>query len=344
MPPKRRRPALHVSAILDTPTAKRRNRLSQSDAGASPTSPDLRLVNNQDGAHGNGIASQSQPTRKFANISCAALENSVGQYHGSQSGCPEEWLQSYERYCNLKGWDDETRAMAMPLYLRSGALQWFDSLPADVKQNFTNIKLAFTKTFTIGRTQMLAELDALASRKQQPGEPLEGYILDITARCRRLKRSSDQVFECVLQGLQTHVKRQVLLQQASTIEDIRRIGLLCELCPENTPQPQQQPAQDRSVMELVATLTEKVQEQENTIAQLKKTTARTTDKKSAKACTKCGRYNCRGKAYAYREKCFAFNKECNNCKKMHHFSNVCRNKKTVENQSTNAAPASNGDA
>ena len=77
---------------------------------------------------------------------------------------------------------------------------------------------------------MLAELDALMSQKQAPKEDLEEYLMDVHTRCRLLKRSPEQLFEYTLQGLQPHIKRQVLGQLASTIKNIRRIGKLCNTC------------------------------------------------------------------------------------------------------------------
>jgi hypothetical protein len=75
---------------------------------------------------------------------------------------------------------------------------------------------------------MLAELDNLAARKQTSSKKLEDYLADIAKTCKRLGRTQQQQLEHAIQGLRPDIKRQVLLQQPTSLEDVRRIGTLCE--------------------------------------------------------------------------------------------------------------------
>ena len=262
-----------------------------------------------------------------SNISCAALENSMYNYSGTCTGCPRDWLRCYDRFTAFKGWNSINKAMAMPLYLRGQALRWFDQLPRQVQSDFDVLSNRFIQNFELSRSEVLAELDALVSRKQLPGEDLDSYLTDIGSRCRRLKRTPDQEFEYTLQGLQPSVKRQVLIQGASTIEDLRRIGKLCELVPENHHPVQNAQTKDSdSVYHLVASLQEKVTEQEATINQLKAAGKKQNGYtgKTDTACFKCGAKSCPGKSRETREKCFAFGKTCKKCSKANHFAKVCR--------------------
>jgi hypothetical protein len=328
MPPKRQ--ARKRVAAIEVAEEENRKRgrvteVSQSEGALDPSMSGssrehINNNNNNDSSHVRGF---EETNRRF-NFSCAALENSVYNYSGTSTGCPRDWLKSYERYATMKGWSETNMAMAMPLYLRGPAMAWFDRLPRHVQQDYPQLREAFIQGFELSRTEVLAELDALVSRKQLANEDLDTYMLDIGYRCRRLKRTPEQEFEYTLQGLLPTIKRQVLLQQASTIDDIRRIGKLCELVPDVSMQPE--PVPQGSVFELVATLQEKVANQDATIKELrdqgKKQSSRSTG--STGECFKCGFVKCPGKSRARKEKCFAFGKSCRKCGKINHFEKMCK--------------------
>ena len=261
-------------------------------------------------------------------INCAALENSVPLYHGTSSGCPSDWISTYTRYGLLKGWATAIMVMAMPLFLRSSALSWFEALSTEVKRDYNSVCELFTAHFSMSKTERLAELDMLGNRRQVPGEPTENYLLDIHNRCMRLKRPADLEFEHAMQGLLPHIKQQVLLQQAATLDDIRRIGQLCELCIAPTrPEPAANKQYgDSDIMNLVATLQSKLEKQEQTIKELsdKKTSGGSRYRGQDEKCKWCGRNTCKGKTVETREaNCFAYGKTCYVCDRLHHISKVC---------------------
>lgn len=357
MPPKRAASKKRVAAI-DVPEdeqAKRsRTEADQSGGAAQVVVDESAPVDQSEDAAENGTevnvnnntehvepvavraVNNNVRSANFTNISCAALENSVYPYNGMTSGCPSAWLKVYERYTTLKGWNVENRTLAMPLYLRGPASAWHDQLPQSIKDNYDILREMLIKRFEPSRSELLAELDALVSRRQAPGEDLDTYMLDINFRCRRLKRTEEQEFEITLQGLLPTIKRQVLLQEARTVEDIRRVGKLCELVPEASAAPQ---ATKDSVLELVATLQEKVISQEETINQMKsdkrsnRQGSSSSDRQSGNSgnsgnfdneCYKCGARKCPGKSRDNKEKCFAFGKTCRKCNKINHFQKMCK--------------------
>lgn len=321
-----------VTEVGQSEAVTEENELGDQLAAVSPENGRTKINNNNEASHVRGF--ENINTR--FNFSCAALENSVYNYNGTSTGCPRDWLKIYERYATMKGWSESNMAMAMPLYLRGPAMAWFDRLPRNVKQDYTLLREAFIKGFELSRTEVLAELDALVSRKQLVNEDLDTYMLDIGYRCRRLKRTPEQEFEYTLQGLLPTIKRQVLLQQASTLDDIRRIGKLCQLVPtENSMHADPEPAK-ANLMELVASLQEKVSQQEETIKEMASKQSPShkqydgkpykSNGKSRSRCTKCGFYQCRGKDEKNKTKCFAFGKTCNRCTRENHFQSVCRTK------------------
>lgn len=94
--------------------------------------------------------------------------------------------------------------------MKASALVWLECLDESIKSDFDKLKEAFLKQYTLSKTQQLAELNALLSRQQAPGEPVEAYLLDIAQRCRRLNRSKQQQLEYAINGLLPEIKSQIL--------------------------------------------------------------------------------------------------------------------------------------
>ena len=53
--------------------------------------------------------------------SCAALEGSVPRYHGLTTGNVNLWLSKFDRYAQLKHWNDATKALSFPLFMEGSA-------------------------------------------------------------------------------------------------------------------------------------------------------------------------------------------------------------------------------
>lgn len=302
--------------------------------------------------------------RKTPSISCSALESSVPFYYGTMSGCPTDWLEKYSRYGALKGWTSVLMAMAFPLYLKETASTWYTALDTAVKSSYDSLCTMFVVEFSQTRVHKMVELDALASRKQGHGETIDEYLADISRRCMRLGKSKDLEFEHALQGLQPSIKQQVLLQQAATLADIRRIGQLCQFinsddrvacnsvnCADQA---------DNSLKDIVTTLRAQIDRQQETINKLTEANDARGQQPAAvdhdgdrrprqdngrdSKCQWCGRFSCKGKSLDNRSKyCPAYNKTCYVCEKLHHFSKVCRNRKYV-NKSKSAAGKPQGGA
>lgn len=296
-------------------------------------------------------------------LRCQALEQSVSPFSGTGSGCPEAWIASYKRYALLKGWDTDTQALCFPLFLNSSALMWYESaLEDNIKGDFNEVSSRFIAEFTLTRSQMLAELNNLLGRRQAQGEPIEAYLLDIAHRCKKLKRTKEQQFEYAINGLLPNIKGQVLLQQAATVEDIKRIGILCELV---------QPKEEDT---LVASLREQIRLQQETINTLsyeqrdtvnkltherkprpapytKRWTNQTnlnqteeqTGGADATKCDRCGLVSCRGKTLQSGN-CPAFGKFCHKCNKPNHFARVCRSRSTQKPDNSNVTSSAESNA
>ena len=129
----------------------------------------------------------------------------------------------------------------MPLYLPAKPYTGLTSYPGPSSRTSMS---CHKSSFNTSSYPELVKLDALLKRKQAPTEDLHSYLTDVGTCCRQLKRPQEQEFEYTLQGLLPNIKRQVLLQGESTVEDIRRIGKLCKIVPADNSMQSTQPAND----------------------------------------------------------------------------------------------------
>ena len=187
------------------------------------------------------------------------------------------------------------------------------------KSSWDTVSRIFVDNFTMNNTQRLAELELLANRKQLPSETVDDYLLDINKRCSRLQRGKESEFEHAIQGLLPHIKQQVLLQQATCINDIRRIGQLCEMVQPNmtiVATSGAKPDTDTNILDLVATLKAQIEKQDETIRELsEKQTQKRDYNRNDTPCQWCGLKHCKGKTMQNREQhCAAYNKTCRSCK------------------------------
>lgn len=327
--------------------------LSQSETGADADLPDQ----NSELEHLNVEAFNLLAKKILPTYSCAALEKSITPYNGTSSGCPDVWLKGYERYTKLKRWDDETAAISFPLFLESSARSWHESLPTSITDDYTNVRELFLKEFTLSGAQMLAELDTLSARKQATDERLEDYLLDISKTCRRLGRTTQQHLEHAIQGLRPDIKRQVLLQQPKSLEDVRRIGTLCESVSamENN---QSNGSNEPTVAAVKSDIDARFEAQEREIQRLRTQLAVANNKNNRgrqfrrggpyqrpnqpnrstgnQHCTRCGKWH----SLNNRGDCPAWGKTCDYCHFKNHFKVVCRKKQRDEASGTTNQEAS----
>ena len=266
--------------------------------------------------------------------SCAALERSVPLYTSQDSGDPEQWLSKFNRYATLKKWKERTKALSLPLFLGEGALLWHDLLPVDRKSSWSIVQAEFIREFQLSSAQVFAKLNILTDRKQQQGERVQEYLLDISSQCRLLKRSEEQEVEIATNGLQPEIKRQVLFQmellgRKPVIADVRRLGQLVESV--NGPA-----VNTTSVNHLGAGQQHRP---------MKRRADHSTAPRHHGHQTKTIKFSCKkcGREHGPRD-CPAWGKMCHGCSKYNHFSALCRSSRNmhVNNTNVNNTRAPNG--
>jgi hypothetical protein len=128
------------------------------------------------------------------------------------------WVKRFERYGKYSGWTEKRMLQAFGVKMSGAAELWYDKVKPGDKKDFKSLKKTFLSQFTSNRSKWVSQA-ALLERKQQEGEKLDDYLLDIQAKCLALdKNAGEQLFHFV-QGLRPSLKAFVMSSNPLTLAD-----------------------------------------------------------------------------------------------------------------------------
>ena len=75
------------------------------------------------------------------------VNNNIPIYSGTTQGSAKIWMKDFERLVRLKRWDNNSKALSLPLFLDGTARHWIDSVEddwAELKAQFLDKTQAIT--------------------------------------------------------------------------------------------------------------------------------------------------------------------------------------------------------
>ena len=103
---------------------------------------------------------------------------SPGIFNGTQDECVLEFFENFELMAKANGWENETKLVYLPLYLKGSAYKLFKIIDSETKLSFEKIMFKFKENFAShSRTKMLR--NKLRNRKLKSGESIGEFWIDI---------------------------------------------------------------------------------------------------------------------------------------------------------------------
>lgn len=103
---------------------------------------------------------------------------SPGIFNGTQDECVLEFFENFELMAKANGWEDETKLVYLPLYLKGSAYKLLKIMDSETKLSFEKIMLKFKENFaSYGRSKMLK--NKLKNRKLKSSESVGEFWIDI---------------------------------------------------------------------------------------------------------------------------------------------------------------------
>lgn len=137
-------------------------------------------------------------------------------FRGEDNEDVREFLVNFERSAFLCGWTDERKALGLPLYLKDGALVWFNSLNTE-EMDYEAMIEALEKQFS-SETNIWQMRQKLIERKQLDNEPLSSYTKDIRKMCMSLDLPKQEWVYYFIQGLKPNLRSHVVLQKPTDFD------------------------------------------------------------------------------------------------------------------------------
>ena len=115
----------------------------------------------------------------------------------------------------------------MPVLLRDHALYWYDSLPDADKATFETFKAAFLKRYKTDGLNGWQDAASCWSSKQG-ADSVEEYINKMLKKTAKTKATPEHILYCIINGLRTPIRAQVLMHDVKTVDDVRRLAKIAE--------------------------------------------------------------------------------------------------------------------
>ena len=88
----------------------------------------------------------------------------------------ETWLLHFQRYTDYKQMSDDDKAASFPLFLKDSAIDWYDNLRNETKNDFAGTIDQFQSFFCKTAMNHVLDADSVFSRVQRPSERVRDYI------------------------------------------------------------------------------------------------------------------------------------------------------------------------
>ena len=253
----------------------------------------------------------------------AALLADIQKFNGEGPITAENWWDRYTRWCVFNGINGGRAANGVALYLTGPAAHWYESLAADIKNDFDKLEEAFKAHFK----KDSAETD-IFNIIQNLDESATAYLSRFGSRIRQTKLEDKHVVALGVKGLRPDVQRLVIQKEPKNMDELMHAARVAERANKvETNQTQKNISDtdiDRIVQQVAAVLTtaninaaQPIQQQEPY-----RRPENPPMKREGRGQQTC--YGCGECCFLSRHNCPARGKTCSFCSKPNHFKRVCR--------------------
>lgn len=136
----------------------------------------------------------------------------------------EEYVRRYNNIAAANRWDNATKVLLFPCYLKGTALNWYEVYKKRNEEggmNWENVTRDFQNAFRAAGTERMAEVE-LTRRKQATGETIQAFIFDMLRICLKVDPLMTDRAKVghILRGLLPHIVSQVVPMSPQTPDEV----------------------------------------------------------------------------------------------------------------------------
>ena len=128
------------------------------------------------------------------------------------------FLDNFTRFCNIYGRDDEYKSLVLPLCLKGVARNYFQTLSADVKQDFEATSEALIDRFEPIKLPIYYALPRLMALHMENKSVLE-YYDQLKTESQGLGITDDHFLSIFINGLSPKIREYVLSKEPETVAE-----------------------------------------------------------------------------------------------------------------------------
>ena len=282
-------------------------------------------------SNGNNGSNNSLPQPNMPNVI------RLVSYNQAQSAI--QWWMLFCQWMNFYKMTDEQAIAAFPFYLDTIPQQWFFQLADTVKSSIARLKEAFLKRFSVKKANFDVNLFHI---QQKPEESIEDYLARVYKLTNEYDVPNHLLIGITMQGLKSEIRKIVMPQKTENLEQLREAAVVAERTITSTGSISDSFAMSLHNMEerLMSNLSDKFEATLAAVSQSKfqrqhtqrdqnrpnyrqsfrnfRNDHRTGPQPIRQKCQGCGG------SCTDRRQCIAKGKTCFKCKRLDHFSSVCR--------------------
>ena len=107
-----------------------------------------------------------------------------GQFCGRGDEIGQSWLENLEFWLQFRGINEERKVAALALLLKDKTAAWYQSLPADRKNTFSDLRALFAERYGRTRLAQWQQAGLVWTLKQQKQQSVDDFIAAVMNAAR----------------------------------------------------------------------------------------------------------------------------------------------------------------
>jgi len=143
----------------------------------------------------------------------------------------DTWLAHFQRYTEYRQLSENDVIAILPLFLKDVAIDWYENLPANVKQDHEALMNNFKNYFGKTPFDYVFDEESIFNRTQRATEKVRDYIAQMQKLAKRIPGLDDDLLMWVIiKGLRPFIKASVIQHKAemTTLADLLQYAKLAE--------------------------------------------------------------------------------------------------------------------
>jgi len=175
----------------------------------------------------------------------------------------DAWLAHFQRYTEYRQLSENDVIAILPLFLKEVAIDWYENLPANVKQDQEALMSNFKTYFGKSPLDYVFDDESVFSRTQKATEKVRDYVAQMQKLAKRVPGLDDDLLIwAIIKGLRPFIKTSVIQHKAevTTLADLLQHAKLAESAGAGTTDDNFDDAQIRQLRDEIRAGREEVQQ------------------------------------------------------------------------------------